>query len=131
MSLTDTAQTLHDVGYRRAILALGAFWGAAPALTFGMKSLTPLSPDGSLLALGTVTTLTLGALYELDSRTLAERGRGVPMAWSYALVAPISVVAWAVPAPVVPVLAYVGVLAGPPASALCYCWQRGRTASVE
>lgn len=126
MSLTQHDRTLHSVGYRRAILSLGVVWGAVPALSFGLGMLSPLSPDTGFLLVGALMTLSLGVVYELDSRALADHGRGVPLAWSYALVAPLSLLA----ALVVPALLTVGFLLGPPASALAYLWQRGRVASV-
>lgn len=129
---TDAAQpTLHDVGYRRAILALGACWGTVPALTFGLHSLASLSVTEGVFVIGALMTLSLGLLYEFDSRTLAEHGRGVPLAWSYALVAPISGVVWGLFGPAIAQIPVLGLLVGPPASALLYVWQRGRHASVQ
>lgn len=79
-------------------------------------------------------TISLGVLYELDSRQLNQHGEGVPLAWAYALVAPISAVFWATFGPLltqIPGVAILGLLVGPPASALLYLWQRGRVASVR
>lgn len=132
---TESAQpSLRDVGYRRVILVVGALWGAAPAFTFGIDAFTNPSADTALVAVGAAFTLTLGALFEVDSRALGEHGTGVELAWAYALVAPVSVVAFAVLGPIllqVPVLRLVGVLIGPPAAALLYLWQRGREAAVQ
>lgn len=126
MSLHTAEPTLHDVGYRRAILALGVLWGAVPALSFGFEVLSPLSSETGFFVVVALLTLSLGVLYELDSRKLSEHGRGVPMAWSYALVVPLSLLV----VPLIPVLVVFGILLGPPASALLYCWQRGRVAAV-
>jgi hypothetical protein len=134
MATESARPSLRDVGYRRLILAAGAVWGAAPAFTFGVGAFSGTNPDQALLAVGAAMTVTLGALFELDSRTLAEHGSGVEMAWSYALLAPISIVAFALVGPVflqIPGLGVLGVLAGPPAAALVYVWQRGREASVS
>ena len=132
---TESAQpSLHDVGYRRLILLTGALWGAAPAFTFGVGAFSGTTPDRALLAVGAAMTVTLALLFELDSRALAERGTGVELAWSYALLAPLSVVAFALVGPVllqVPGLGVLGILVGPPAAALVYLWQRGREASVS
>jgi len=132
---TDSVQpSLHDVGYRRLILVAGALWGAAPALTFGVGAFAETNPDQALLAVGAAVTLTLAALFELDSRALAAHGTGVELAWSYALLAPISILAFALVGPVllrIPGLGVLGILAGPPAAALVYVWQRGREASVS
>jgi len=132
---TDPVQpSLHDVGYRRLILVAGALWGAAPALTFGVGAFAETNPDQALVAVGAAVTLTLAALFELDSRALAAHGTGVELAWSYALLAPISILAFALVGPVllrIPGLGVLGILAGPPAAALVYVWQRGREASVS
>jgi hypothetical protein len=132
---TESAQpSLRDVGYRRLILLAGALWGAAPALTFGVGVFSGTTPDQALLAVGALMTGTLGALFELDSRALAAHGSGVELAWSYALLAPISVVAFALVGPVllqIPGFGVLGILAGPPVAALVYVWQRGRGASVS
>lgn len=132
---TDTARpSLRTVGYRRAILVAGALWGAVPALSFGVRVGTGLESGTVLLALGAAMTFSLGLLYELDSRRLTAFGEGVPLAWAYALVAPISAAFWATFGPVlagIPVLSSLILLIGPPASALLYVWQRGRVASVE
>lgn len=132
---TDSVQpSLHDVGYRRLILVAGALWGAAPALTFGVGAFAETNPDQALVAVGAAVTLTLAALFELDSRALAAHGTGVELAWSYALLAPISILAFALVGPVllrIPGLGVLGILAGPPAAALVYVWQRGREASVS
>lgn len=132
--VTETARpSLREAGYRRLILALGACWGSAPALSLGLEMLAPLSTRAGLLALGAAATLSLGVLYELDSRTLDRRGDGVPLAWAYSLVAPLSAVAWLILGPTLvqlPGLGLLGLLVGPPASALLYVWQRGRCASV-
>jgi hypothetical protein len=131
---TETAQpSLHDVGYRRLILVFGASWGAAPALTFLLGDIGT-GADTALFAVGAAMTVTLAVLFELDSRTLAEYGSGVEMAWSYALLAPISIVAFAILGPgllQIPLLGILGILVGPPAAALGYLWQRGREASVS
>ncbi|WP_336036826.1 hypothetical protein [Halobacterium yunchengense] len=134
MATESAHESLRDVGYRRLVLLVGALWGAAPALTFGVGAFADAPPDSALLAVGAAMTVTLGALFELDSRALARRGTGVELAWSYALLAPISVVAFALVGPVllqVPVLGLLGVLAGPPTAALAYVWVRGRHASVD
>lgn len=131
MSTEAARPSLHDVGYRRTILALGACWGAAPALGFGLQSVSPLTPDQGVIAIGVLTTLSLGLLYELDRRALEAHGSGVSLAWSYALVAPISVVALAFFGAGFARVPLLGLLVGPPASALLYVWQRGRHASVE
>jgi len=129
----NTAQpSLRNVGYRRLILVFGAAWGAAPALTFLLGEIGT-GADTALFAVGTGMTLTLGVLFELDSRALAERGTGVDLAWAYALLAPISIVAFAILGPgllKIRFLGLLGILAGPPAAALGYLWQRGREASV-
>jgi len=112
----------------------GAFWGAAPGLGYLVSPLTGLPKSQSLVGIGTILTISLGALYELDSRALAARGRGVPLAWSYALFVPISLLGWALLGAgisQIPPLYFVGILAGPPASALLYLWQRGRHAVVN
>lgn len=131
---TETAQpSLHDVGYRKLILVFGAAWGAAPAFTFLLGDVGA-GADTALLAVGAGMTLTLAVLFELDSRRLAVHGSGVELAWAYALLAPISIVAFAVLGPgllKIPLLGLVGILAGPPAAALGYLWQRGREASVS
>ena len=132
---TGTAHpSIRDVGYRRLILAAGALWGAAPALTLGVGVFSGTTPNQALAAVGAATTVTLGVLFELDSRALAAHGAaGVEPAWSYALLAPISIVAFALVGPVlpqIPGLGVLGILAGPPAAALAYVWQRGREASV-
>lgn len=131
---TDTGnRTLYDVGHRRAILALGVLWGFVPALTFATNFVGGLSPTEGTIAVAVAMTVSLGALYELDSRRLAASGEGVPLAWAYALVAPISLVAVAGYGHLlaaVPGGATLMLLAGPPASALLYVWQRGRVASV-
>lgn len=134
MSIETGRPSLHEIGHRRAILLLGAFWGAAPALSFGSSFLGILPSNRGYLVFGTLVTILLGVLYELDSRKLDQYGDGVPMAWSYALVAPVSVVVWATLGPVlirVPGLGLLGILVGPPVSALLYVWQRGRHASVS
>ncbi|SEV96107.1 hypothetical protein [Halobacterium jilantaiense] len=131
---TESAQpSLRDIGHRRLILLAGALWGAVPALTFGVGALGDANPDQAMLAAGAAMTVTLAALFELDSRALAEHGTGVELAWSYALLAPISVVAFQFIGPallLIPGLGVLGVLVGPPAAALVYVWQRGREASV-
>ena len=131
---TETAQpSLHDVGYRRLILVFGAAWGAAPALTFLMGDIGT-GADTALLAVGAAMTVTLAVLFELDSRRLAAHGTGVELAWAYALLAPISIVAFAIVGPgllQIPLFGLLGILAGPPAAALGYLWQRGREASVS
>lgn len=122
MTTITAKSNLNGIGYRRLILLVGAFWGAAPALSFGFNSVsTGLSSTEGLLAMGAVMTLSLGVLYELDSRQLEKHGQGVHVAWTYALVAPIAVVG----------VPDVGLLIGPPLSALLYVWQRGRAASVR
>ena len=134
MSTKTASPPLREIGYRRVILLLGACWGAVPALSFGLKMFSGLSSTQGLLAIGAVMTLSLGAIYELDSRTLDQYGNGVPLAWSYALVAPISVVIWGILGPglaQIPGLGLLGILVGPPASALLYVWQRGRHATVN
>ncbi len=130
MATESARPSLHDVGHRRPILALGVCWGATPALTF----LVPESPTRALLAVGALATVSLAVLCELDSRALERHGTGVPLAWSYALVAPISAVAWTFLGPALvglPPLSLLGILVGPPASALLYVWQRGRRATVR
>lgn len=134
MTTKNTRPPVHEIGYRRAILLLGACWGAVPALSFGLNAFDGLSSDQGLFAIGALMTLSLGVLYELDSRRLDQFDAGVPLAWSYALVAPLSVVLWRLVGPelvVVPGLAVLGVLVGPPASALLYVWQRGRIATAH
>lgn len=134
MSTGTAHPTLYKIGYRRMILLLGACWGAAPALSFGLDVFGGLSSMQGLFAIGTLMTLSLGAIYELDSRQLDQHGEGVPLAWSYALVAPISVVFWGLFGPglaQIPGLAILWILVGPPASALLYVWQRGRVATVD
>ncbi|WP_233274679.1 hypothetical protein [Haladaptatus cibarius] len=133
MSEKSAQTSLHDVGYRRSILALGACWGAAPALSYGWNSLSLLSSSHEMVAVGTLMMLSLGVVYELDSRTLDRHGSGVPLAWSYALVVPISVVGWEIFGPLLGRTPFglLGILVGAPASALLYVWQRGRCASVS
>ncbi|MFC4548800.1 MULTISPECIES: hypothetical protein [Halorussus] len=134
MATQAARPSLREIGYRRAILLLGASWGAAPALSFGFDAFAGLSSTRGQFAVGVLMTLSLGVLYELDSRRLDRVGTGVPLAWSYALVAPISVVFWATFGPMlaaIPGLALFGVLTGPPASALLYVWQRGRVAAID
>lgn len=134
MSTGAAHPTLHEIGYRRMILLLGACWGAAPAVSFGLDVFGGLSSSQGLFAIGALMTLSLGVIYELDSRQLGQYGEGVPLAWSYALVAPISVVLWGLFGPglaQIPGLAVIGILVGPPASALLYVWQRGRLATVR
>lgn len=132
---TDAARpTLRDVGYRRAILLLGALWGGAPALTFGTSLLGGLTPDQGFAIVGALATISLAVLFELDSRALDRNGEGVPMAWSYALVAPISFVLWATLGPLVMQvtgLGLLGIVVGPPIAALLYVSRRGRLATVE
>ncbi|MHB9287051.1 hypothetical protein ACKVMT_08425 [Halobacteriales archaeon Cl-PHB] len=132
---TDAANpSLRDVGYRTPILAFGALWGAAPALTFGASFLGAGSPDAAFVGLAAIVTLSLGALYELDSRALERHGSGVPLAWAYSLVVPLSYVGWAVFGPLLarlPGLELLAILLGPPASALLYVWQRGRHGEVR
>lgn len=133
MATESAHPSLHDVGYRKLILIVGAVWGAAPAFTFLLGSVGS-GTDTALFAVGAGMTLTLAVLFELDSRALAEHGTGVDMAWSYALLAPISIVAFALLGPgllQLPLLGILGILAGPPAAALGYLWQRGREASVS
>ena len=129
---TETAQPpLTEIGYRWTILLLGACWGAVPALSFGLNLFGGLSPAQWMLVIGTLMTLTLGIIYELDNRRIKQYYEGVPLAWSYALVAPIAVVFWEISNSVlaqVPGVALIGIFAGPPASALLYLWQRGRLA---
>jgi hypothetical protein len=134
MATESARPSLHDVGHRRLILLAGALWGAAPALTFGLGSFSGSTPDEAFLVIGAAMTVTLAALFELDSRTLDDHGTGVELAWSYALLAPISAVAFALLGPAllqIPGTGVVGILAGPPAAALVYVWQRGREASVS
>ncbi|MFB6071769.1 MAG: hypothetical protein ABEJ88_02260 [Halobacterium sp.] len=134
MATRSAQPSLRDVGYRRGILAAGALWGAAPAVAFAVDVFGGATPEQAALAFGALATVTLGVLFELDSRALEARGTGVPLAWSYALVAPISVVAWGLLAPGLLALPggwLAGVLAGPPAAALLYVWQRGRVADAS
>ena len=134
MATESAKPSLRDAGYRRLILLTGALWGAAPALTFGVGAFSGTTPDRALLAVGAAMTVTLAVLFELDSRALAAHGRGVELAWSYALLAPISIVAFALVGPVllqIPGLGVLGVLAGPPVASLAYVWQRGREESVS
>jgi len=131
---TESAQpSLHDVGYRRLILIVGTAWGAAPAFTFLLGDVGG-GADTALFAVGAAMTITLAVLFELDSRAVAAHGTGVELAWAYALLAPISVVAFAILGPgllQIPLLGILGILVGPPAAALGYLWQRGREASVS
>ncbi|AHG00320.1 hypothetical protein HALLA_17455 [Halostagnicola larsenii XH-48] len=69
--------------------------------------------------MGALMTVSLGILYELDSRKLAQYGNGVQLAWAYALVAPLSFL-------LVPFFSVIGFFLGPPVSALLYVFQRGR-----
>lgn len=134
MATESAHPSLHDVGYRRAILLAGALWGAAPALTFGLGSFSGSTPDEAFLVVGAAMTATLAALFELDSRRLAAQGTGVELAWAYALLAPISVVAFVILGPgllQIPLLGILGILVGPPTAVLGYLWQRGREASVS
>lgn len=134
MTTTNSRPSLREIGYRRLILTLGALWGAAPGLSYSIGPSTALSKTQALLGIGAVMTISLGTVYELDSRALAAHGRGVPLAWSYALLAPISIIAWALfgaGISQIPPLYLIGILAGPPASALVYLWQRGRHATVS
>lgn len=121
MAMDTAGPPLEKIGYRRSILALGAFWGAVPALSVGMSDFGSLSSDGTVLVIGALMTVSLGILYELDSRKLTQHGGGVPLAWSYALVAPLSFL-------LLPFLSVIGFLLGPPISALLYVFQRGRYA---
>lgn len=133
MATESVHPSLHDVGYRKLILIVGAVWGAAPAFTFLLRSVGS-GADTALFAVGAGMTLTLAVLFELDSRALAAHGTGVEMAWAYALLAPISIVAFAIVGPgllQLPLIGILGILAGPPAAALGYLWQRGREASVS
>jgi hypothetical protein len=129
MTTTSSRPSLHEIGYRRIILVLGALWGAAPSLSYLGGPSAALSKTQALIGIGAIITISLGAVYELDSRELAAHGCGVPLAWSYALLAPISIIAWVLfgAGP----LSLIGILAGPPASALVYLWQRGRHAKVS
>lgn len=134
MTTQAANRDLYDVGYRRVILVLGAVWGIVPAASFATNFVGGLSPTEGTFAVAAVMTVSLGVLYELDSRRLEEHGEGVPLAWAYALVAPISLVvvaAYGHLLATIPGGATVALLAGPPASALLYVWQRGRVASVE
>lgn len=134
MLLGNAPTSLHDIGYKWPILLLGALWGAAPALSFVLYQFGGLSSDQWLLAIGAAMTLTLGVVYELDNRQIKQYGEGVPFAWSYALVAPISVILWEVFGSELarkPGLALLGIIVGPPASALLYIWQRGRKAEIS
>jgi hypothetical protein len=132
---TETGSTSrYEVGYRRTILVFGALWGAVIALHPLLAAPLGLSETQTFVGSGAVMTLLLGLLYELDSRALAERGRGVPLAWAYSLVVPISVVFWGLVGPLlaqITPLALLSVLVGPPASALLYLWQRGKHATVQ
>jgi hypothetical protein len=133
MSTEPVQPSLRDVGYRTPILVVGALWGAAPALTYGLGLVPGSTPRVAFFVGLTVMTATLAVLFQLDSETLAERGTGVGLAWSYALLAPITVVATALVGPGaldVPLVGLFGILAGPPAASLVYVWQRGREASV-
>ncbi len=133
MATESAHPSLHDVGYRKLILVVGAAWGAGPAFTFLLGDVGA-GADTAMLAVGAGMTLTLAVLFELDSRRLAELGTGVEMAWSYALLAPISIVAFAIAGPgllQIPLLGVLGILVGPPAAALGYLWQRGREASLS
>lgn len=134
MTTHAASRDLYDVGYRRVILALGAAWGFVPAASFAMNFFDGVSPTLGTYAVAAAMTVSLGALYELDSRRLAAHGEGVPLAWAYALVAPISivfVVSFGHVLAAVPGGASLMLLAGPPASALLYVWQRGRVGSVD
>ena len=134
MSADAAQSSLRTVGYRTPILALGALWGAAPALTFGASSLGAGSPDATFVGLAALVTLSLGVIYELDSRVLTRHGSGVPLAWAYALVVPISYAGWATIGPLLaalPGLELLAILLGPPASALLYVFQRGRLAELS
>lgn len=57
----DTAEPpLEKTGYRRSIFALGAFWWAVPALSVGVSGFGLLSPDGSVLVISALMTVSLG-----------------------------------------------------------------------
>jgi hypothetical protein len=134
MPTTDCRPSLREIGYRRHILVLGAIWGAAPGLSYLAGPSAALSPTQALVGIGVVTTISLGFVYELDNRALAAHGRGVPLAWSYALLAPLSLIAWALfgaGISQISPLSLLGILAGPPVSVLVYLWQRGRHAAVS
>ncbi|MDH5021025.1 hypothetical protein [Halobacterium rubrum] len=132
---TESAQpSLHDVGYRRLILLAGALWGAAPALSYSFDLVPGGIPGGSFFIGVTVMTTTLAVLFQLDSETLAEHGTRVELAWSYALLAPVSIVVTALVGPgmlEIPIVGLLGILAGPPVASLVYVWQRGPEASVS
>jgi hypothetical protein len=131
MATESAHPSLHDVGHRRLILVASALWGAAPAFTFLLGSFGNTNTNTALFAVGAGMTLTLAVLFELDSRTLAAHGTGVEMAWVYALLAPISIAAFAIVGPRLLQIPLLGILAGPPTAALGYLWQRGREASVS
>jgi len=128
MVQTNSQLSLHEIGYRRLILVLGALWGVAPSLSFFGGPSTGVSQTQILIGIGALITISLGVVYELDSRALAAHGRGVRLAWSYSLLAPISIIAWMLFGAGIPLI---GLLVGPPASALVYLWQRGRHATVS
>lgn len=144
MSTEQATPSISEVGYRRIILAFGAFSGAVPALSMlditgslsalvapsqahALDVFSQLSRSQETYAIGVVMTVLLAVLYELDSRKLDQVGEGVPLAWSYALIAPLSVVL----VRQIPLLALLGILAGPPISALVYVFQRGRVGTVD
>lgn len=134
MATTNSRPSLHEIGYRRHILVLSAIWGAAPSLSYLAGPSAVLSKTQALIGIGALITISLGLVYEIDSRALAAHGRGVPLAWSYALLAPISIIAWALfgaGISQIPPLYLIGILVGPPASALVYLWQRGRHGAVS
>jgi len=134
VSTASVQPSLRDAGYRRLILLTGALWGAAPALTYGLGLLPGATPRVAFFVIVIVMTATLAVLFQADSEALAERGTGVELAWSYALLAPITIVATALVGPGaldIPLVGLFGILAGPPAASLGYVWQRGREASVS
>lgn len=128
--MAGTEQTsLYEVGYRRTILLFGAFWGAVPALGFGVSGFTGISYEISITVTIVLMTLSLGILFELDSRKLDQYGQSVPMAWAYALTALVATPLWTglVRAGI---LSLIGILFGPPISVLLYLWQRGQQSDV-
>lgn len=108
--------------------------GTRSGTIFALCFFGGLTQTQGLVAVAAAMTVSLGVLYELDSRRLAAYDDGIPLAWAYALVAPISIVFWSAYGPALALLpggAVLAILVGPPASALLYVRQRGRVASVE
>jgi hypothetical protein len=130
---TATAQfNPRRVGYRREIMTIGFAWG-------GVAAFLPLgeaigATPGQLAGVTTLlATVLLGYLFRRDSKVLANHDIALPDAWAYALLVPISLLSWMgmVPLVVGPVqspmlLAFVGLLTGPPIAVMVYIIQRGQ-----